>query len=140
MQIEELSLSAIKPYEKNPRKNDEAVAGVAESIKKFGFQQPIVIDAKGVIVVGHTRYKAAKKLGLKTVPCVRASELTKEQVKAYRILDNKLNEVATWDFEALADELKSFSFDFSGFEVNFPKFYTEPVVAPSFSNSPGSNF
>ena len=62
MQIEELSLSAIKPYEKNPRKNDEAVNGVAESIKQFGFQQPIVIDAKGVIVVGHTRYKAAKKL------------------------------------------------------------------------------
>ena len=100
MKVEELSLSAIKPYAKNPRKNDGAVKGIAESIKQFGFQQPIVVDKNNVIVVGHTRYKAAKKLGLKTVPCVRASELTKEQVKAYRILDNKLNEVATWDFEA----------------------------------------
>ena len=100
MKVEELSLSTIKPYAKNPRINDGAVKGVAESIKQFGFQQPIVVDKNNVIVVDHTRYKAAKKLGLKTVPCVRASELTKEQVKAYRILDNKLNEVATWDFEA----------------------------------------
>ena len=100
MKTEELALSAIKPYGKNPRKNDGAVDGVAESIKRFGFQQPIVIDSKGVIVVGHTRYKAAQKLGLEKVPCVRADQLTKVQVKAYRILDNKLNEIATWDFEA----------------------------------------
>ena len=100
MKVEELSLSAIKPYEKNPRKNDEAVNGVTESIKQFGFQQPIVIDKNDVIVVGHTRYKAAQQLGLEKVPCVRADQLTKEQVKAYRILDNKLNEIATWDFEA----------------------------------------
>lgn len=125
MKIEELSLDKIKPYEKNPRKNDGAVNGVAESIKQFGFQQPIVIDAKGVIIAGHTRYKAAKKLGLKTVPCVRADQLTKEQVKAYRILDNKLNELAVWNFETLAEELKSFQFDFSGFDVQMPDFSTD---------------
>ena len=104
MKTEELALSAIKPYGKNPRKNDGAVDGVAESIKRFRFQQPIVIDSKGVIVVGHTRYKAAQKLGLKTVPCVRADQLTKEQVKAYRILDNKLNEKSYWDFDLLEAE------------------------------------
>ena len=119
MKIEELKIESIKPYEKNPRKNDAAVDGVAESIKQFGFQQPIVIDSKGVIIAGHTRYKAAKKLGLATVPCVRADQLTKEQVKAYRILDNKLAEKSTWDFETLAEELKSFEFDFEKFDVNF---------------------
>ena len=119
MKIEELSIDAIKPYEKNPRKNDGAVNGVAESIKQFGFQQPIVIDKNGVIVAGHTRYKAAVKLGLKTVPCVRADQLSPKQVKAYRILDNKLNEKSTWEFETLAEELSSFEFDFEPFEVNF---------------------
>lgn len=122
MKIEELSLDVIKPYEKNPRKNEGAVDGVAESIKQFGFQQPIVVDKNNVIVAGHTRYKAAQKLGLKTVPCVRADQLTKEQIKAYRILDNKLNELATWNFEALAEELKSFKFDFSGFNFDFSDF------------------
>lgn len=119
MQIEELSLTAIKPYERNPRKNEAAVKSVAESIKQFGFQQPIVVDKDNVIVVGHTRYKAAQYLGLQKVPCVRADMLTAEQVKAYRILDNKLNELATWNFEALGKELKSFDFDFTGFDVNF---------------------
>ena len=119
MKIEELSLSAIKPYERNPRKNDSAVNGVAESIKQFGFKQPIVIDKNNVIVAGHTRYKAAKQLGLNSVPCVRADDLTTEQVKAYRILDNKLNELATWDFQALGDELNSFDFDFETFNFNF---------------------
>lgn len=122
MKVEDLPLSAIKPYEKNPRKNDGAVDGVAESIKQFGFQQPIVVDSKNVIVVGHTRYKAAQKLGLETVPCVRADQLTKEQVKAYRILDNKLNELAGWDFSVLSEELKTFQFDFEGFNINLPSF------------------
>lgn len=136
MKIEELPLSAIKPYEKNPRKNEGAVDGVAESIKQFGFQQPIVVDAKGTIIVGHTRYKAAQKLGLQTVPCVRADQLTKEQVKAYRILDNKLNELAAWNFEALADELKSFEFDFQGFNVELPKFDFSDLFEPKPSPAP----
>lgn len=122
MNIEEIALSEIKPYEKNPRKNDSAVNGVAESIKQFGFQQPIVIDSNNIIVVGHTRYKAAEKLGLKTVPCVRASDLTPDQVKTYRILDNKLNELATWDFQSLSDELTNFQFDFGDFDVYLPAF------------------
>lgn len=98
MKVEELSLDAITPYEKNPRKNEGAVDGVAESIKRFGFQQPIVVDANGVIIVGHTRYKAAKKLRLATVPCVRAEDLTEAQVKAYRILDNKFDKPARRNF------------------------------------------
>lgn len=122
MKIEELSVESIKPYEKNPRKNDGAVNGVAESIKQFGFQQPIVIDKNGVIVAGHTRYKAALQLGMKTVPCVRADQLSPKQVKAYRILDNKLNELATWDFAALGEELASINFDFAGFDVDFSSF------------------
>lgn len=125
MNILEIEIDKIKPYEKNPRKNDAAVNGVAESIKQFGFQQPIVIDKNDVIVVGHTRYRAAKKLGLKTVPCVRADGLTKAQVKAYRIADNKLNELSTWDFDVLGEELESFDFDFTPFEFDLPTFNFE---------------
>lgn len=122
MIIEDIPISAVKPYEKNPRKNDKAVDGVAESIKQFGFKQPIVIDKNGVIVAGHTRYKAALKLGFDTVPCVRADDLTQKQIKAYRILDNKLNELASWDFEMLGEELETFEFDFEPFDVEIPTF------------------
>lgn len=128
MNVIEIELTKVKPYEKNPRKNDNAVDSVAESIKQFGFQQPIVVDKNNVIVVGHTRYKAAQKLGLKTVPCVRADDLTKEQVKAYRIADNKLNELATWDFELLGQELESFEFDFTPFDMGFPEFSAPNVI------------
>ena len=112
-------LSDIRPYEKNPRKNDEAVKYVAESIKQFGFKVPIVIDSNGVIVAGHTRYKAAKKLNLREVPCIVADDLTDEQIKAFRLADNKVAEKAEWDFELLADELDDlFDFDMTvfGFE------------------------
>lgn len=85
MQIFEKPLSEIKPYKNNPRKNDEAVPLVANSIKEFGFKVPIVLDAKGVIVCGHTRYAAAVSLGLKTVPCVVADDLTPKQIKAFRL-------------------------------------------------------
>lgn len=122
MVIEDIPISAVKPYEKNPRKNDKAVDGVAESIKQFGFKQPIVIDKNGVIVAGHTRYKAALKLGLDTVPCVRADDLTQKQIKAYRILDNKLNELSSWDFETLGEELETFEFDFEPFDVEIQTF------------------
>lgn len=124
MIIEDIPISSVKPYEKNPRKNDKAVDGVAESIKQFGFKQPIVIDKNGVIVAGHTRYKAALKLGLDTVPCVRADDLTQKQIKAYRILDNKLNELSSWDFETLGEELETFEFDFEPFDVEIPTFET----------------
>ena len=105
MNIIEKNLKDIKPYEKNPRKNDNAVEYVANSIKEFGFQQPIVIDKNGVIVAGHTRYKASKKLGLEKVPCIIADDLTDEQIKAYRLADNKVGESAKWDEGLLGTEL-----------------------------------
>ena len=95
----------MKPYDKNPRKNKEAVKYVAESIKEFGFKQPIVIDKNNVIVCGHTRLLAAKQLGLKEVPCILADDLTEEQINAYRLVDNKTNEFAEWDNELLKVEL-----------------------------------
>lgn len=123
-------LSDIRPYEKNPRKNDEAVKYVAESISQFGFKVPIVIDKDGIIVAGHTRYKAAKKLNLKEVPCIVADDLTEEQVKAFRLADNKVAEKAEWDFELLADELDDlFDFDMTvfGFEEETKEETTEVV-------------
>ena len=89
MKIVEMDLDSIKPYENNPRHNEEAIDKVANSIKEFGFQQPLVLDENNIIIVGHTRYEASKKLGLKTVPCVIASDLSEEKVKAYRLADNK---------------------------------------------------
>lgn len=119
MDITILKISDLIPYEKNPRKNDEAVKYVAESIKQFGFKVPIVIDKNKVIVAGHTRLKAAKKLGISEVPCIVADDLTDDQIKAFRLADNKVAEKAEWDFELLTDELDDlFDFDMSvfGFE------------------------
>ena len=119
MQIVMKRTADLVPYARNPRKNDDSINGVAASIKEFGFKQPIVIDRDGVIVVGHTRAKAAQKLGLAEVPCVVADELTPEQVKAYRLLDNKLNEKADWEPELLALELSEITLDLEPFEVDF---------------------
>lgn len=105
MKVETVSIDKIKPYENNPRNNDDAVDAVANSIKEFGWQQPIVVDNGRVIIAGHTRYKAAKKLGYKEVPIVVADNLTKEQVNAYRLADNKSGELATWDDDELQEEL-----------------------------------
>ena len=104
MKIELRPLAEIKPYENNPRLNDDAVEAVARSIQEFGFRQPIVVDKDNVIVVGHTRFKAAQKLGINMVP-VHAALLTPEQAKAYRIADNKTGDLATWDLELLPTEL-----------------------------------
>lgn len=106
MDIIEMSVDALIPYENNPRRNDQAVDKVALSISAFGFKVPIIIDADDVIVAGHTRLKAAKKLGLKTVPCIRADDLTDEQIKAFRLADNKVSEFAEWDEEKLLAELE----------------------------------
>ncbi len=103
--VELRPIDAIRPYERNPRINDQAVDAVATSLQEFGFRQPIVIDADGVIIAGHTRWKAAKKLGLVKVPVHVATDLTPEQVKAYRIADNKTGELAEWDLEILPIEL-----------------------------------
>ena len=90
MDVKNFPLADIKPYEKNPRKNDSAVDAVANSIKEFGFKVPVVIDADNVIVCGHTRFKAAQKLGLESVPCIIADDLSPEQIKAFRLADNKV--------------------------------------------------
>ena len=105
MNIIEKRVKDLKPYEKNPRLNDDAVKYVAESIKEFGFKVPIVIDKDNNIVCGHTRWKACKKLKIDTVPCVVADDLTEEQIRAYRLADNKVGEKAEWDLELLDTEL-----------------------------------
>ena len=112
MKIENMLIKDIKPYERNPRKNDDAVDFVANSIESFGFRVPIVIDTNNIIVAGHTRYKAAKKLGLKTVPVVVADDLTEEQVTAFRLVDNKTQELSSWDFSKLVEELTALVDDF----------------------------
>lgn len=98
-------IEEISPYENNPRNNDEAVDAVAESIQEFGFKIPIVISGDNVVVAGHTRIKAAKKLGMKEVPCIVADNLNEEQIRAFRLADNKSAEIATWDEEKLEQEL-----------------------------------
>lgn len=114
-----VKVSEIKPYEKNPRTNDNAVESVANSIKEFGFKVPIVLDKDKVIINGHTRLKASILLGLNEVPCIIATDLTKKQVKALRIADNKTQELATWDNSLLGDELSNLSdFDFTDFGFN----------------------
>lgn len=105
MNIEYKNIDEIKPYENNPRDNDEAVEYVAKSIKEFGFKNPVIIDKNNVIVAGHTRYKACKKLGIDNIPCVVADDLTDEQVKAFRLADNKTSEFASWNFGLLDNEL-----------------------------------
>lgn len=124
MEIKRVKLSEIRPYEKNPRRNDSAVDAVAASIKEFGWQQPIVVDKDGVIIAGHTRYKAAKKLKCKEVPVVYADNLTEEQVKAYRLADNKVGEIANWDFDMLKIELADLAdigFDMKPFDFDFDR-------------------
>ncbi|MBC7835959.1 MAG: DNA modification methylase, partial [Phycisphaerales bacterium] len=116
MHIEMRPTEWVTPYDKNPRRNDEAVEAVARSIREFGFRQPIVVDGDGVIVVGHTRWKAAQRLGLATVPVHVAGELTAEQARAYRIADNQSAQIAEWDPDLLAQELtglKAMDFDLS---------------------------
>lgn len=115
MKIVMQKVGELKPYKNNPRKNDSAVAAVAASIKEFGFKVPIVIDVNGGIIAGHTRLKAAKKLGLKEVPCIIADDLTPDQIKAFRLVDNKTAELAEWDFDLLKLELDDIQLDMAGF-------------------------
>ncbi|MBS4881907.1 MAG: ParB N-terminal domain-containing protein [Peptoniphilus harei] len=105
LQIVYKNIDELIPYENNPRNNDNAVEAVAKSIKEFGFKVPLVIDKDGEIAAGHTRLKAAKELGLEEIPCIIADDLTPEQVKAFRLADNKVAEFAQWDFNLLGLEL-----------------------------------
>ena len=118
LKIEYVPLEKLKPYGNNPRLNDTAMVAVRNSIKEFGFRVPMVIDKNGVIVAGHTRYKAAKSLGLKKVPCVVADDLTDEQIKAFRIADNSTGDVAEWDDDLLAIELSDLDFDMEKFGLD----------------------
>lgn len=115
MNILQLPLKEIYPYKNNPRKNDSAIEAVVASIKQYGFLVPLVISSGHEIIAGHTRYKAAAKLGLKSVPCVIADELSEEQVKAFRLVDNKVGELAEWDVDLLPLELADIVQDLSIF-------------------------
>ena len=116
LKIEYKDINELIPYINNPRINDGAVDKVASSIKNFGFKNPIIIDKENVIIAGHTRLKAAKKLGLKEVPVIRVEDLTENQIKAFRIADNKTAEFADWDIELLNIELESIGEMFTGFD------------------------
>lgn len=115
-----MDINQLIPYENNPRKNDKAVEIVAKSINEFGFKVPIIIDKNNVIVCGHTRYKAAKKLGLTDVPVIVADDLTDDQVKAFRLVDNKTSELASWDEELLIQELLDIELDMTEFNFEEP--------------------
>lgn len=115
MQITNVNIKDIKPYKNNPRFNDNAVDYVANSIKEFGFKVPVVLDKNNVIITGHTRVKACEKLGIEEIPCIYANDLTEEQVKAFRLADNKVGEIADWDFDLLNNELDDIEFDMSEF-------------------------
>lgn len=130
MKVQEIAITKIKPYEKNPRRNDAAVDAVAASIREFGWKQPIVVDPSTMeIIAGHTRYKAAKKLGLSVVPCVMADDLTAAQIKAYRLADNKTAELADWDFDLLGKELATIDdFDMTDFGFEFDSELNEGEV------------
>jgi ParB-like chromosome segregation protein Spo0J len=105
MQIELRDITTVQPYDRNPRINDQSVDAVAASLREFGFRQPIVVDANGIIIAGHARYKAALKMGLQKIPVHTATDLTPEQVRAYRIADNKTNELSDWDMDILPIEI-----------------------------------
>lgn len=140
MEIINKKIEELKMYDKNPRKNDDSVDYVANSIKQFGFKVPLVIDKDGVIVTGHTRYKASKKLGLKEVPCIIADDLTPEQIRAFRIADNKVTEKSSWDLDLLKEEFDDLldfdmtDFGFGEFEVTMlesditPDGYDEDLI------------
>lgn len=123
MNIKQMLITDIMPYDNNPRNNDNAVEATANSIKEFGWQQPIVVDHDNVIIVGHTRFKAAKRLGLEQVPVTVADNLTDEQVKAYRLVDNKTSELADWDENLLASELE----ELKGLDFDMPEFGFEEL-------------
>lgn len=121
MNIIEVKVSDIRPYEKNNKKHpQEQIEDVATSIKQFGFKQPLVLDKDNVIIIGHCRFEAAKMLGLDTVPCIIADDLNDEQIRKLRIADNKTNE-SDWDIEALKFELQDLKFDEFNFDFNLPE-------------------
>ena len=135
IKIEEIKLADLKAYENNPRINDKAVKYVADSIKKFGFLVPIVIDKDNVIVCGHTRYLASQELNLKTAPCIRAENLTDKQIKAFRIADNKIHEKSSWNNDLLKEELTQLQdFGFNLEELGFLNFELDYILSDNTEN------
>lgn len=138
MNITEIEINDLKAYENNPRNNTDAVEKVAASIEEFGFKVPIIIDQNNVIIAGHTRLLAAKELGLDTVPCIVADDLTPEQVKAFHLADNKVSEYSTWDFQKLnleLEDLQDFEMqDFGFYEVDGKEDYSNIFDEPSQSS------
>lgn len=121
-QIEWLDVNSVTPYENNARKNDDTVPYLINSIKRFGFRVPLVIDKDSVVICGHTRLKAALEIGMEKVPCVRADDLTKAEIKAFRLADNKIAEMSGWDFEKLESEMESLGEEFGDLtEFGFEK-------------------
>ena len=123
MEVSNISLSELKEYENNPRLiNDEAIERVAASIKEFGFKVPIIVDEDNVIIAGHTRKLAAQSVGMDEVPVIIADDLTEEQIKAFRLADNKVSEFSEWDFELLYSEMETLDIDMDlfGFDEELP--------------------
>lgn len=134
----ETSIDDLIPYKNNPRNNDGAVEAVAASIRAFGFKVPIIADKNNVIVAGHTRFEAAKKLGLETVPVIVADDLTDEQVEAFRLADNKTAELAGWDYQLLSQELAeihSINMSDFGFELERDDFDLDRLLSCRLQNS-----
>ena len=127
MKVVEIEITKLKPYKKNARFNENAVPKVAESIRQFGFKVPIVVDKNMVVITGHTRLASAKQLGLEKVPCIIADDLTPKQVKAFRLVDNRTSEFASWNYELLQTELESLDLDLSDFE--FPDLTYEDTMS-----------
>lgn len=131
MRVIDIAVNELQEYENNPRNNDVAVDAVAASIQEFGFKVPVIIDSKMVIVAGHTRVKAAKNIGMETVPCIIADDLTPEQIKAFRLADNKVSELSNWDFTKLEEELAGLDIDMTAFgfdaqeDVNIEDFFED---------------
>jgi hypothetical protein len=138
MQIIEKRIDKIKEYEGNPRSNNDAVEPVMRSIETFGFKVPIVIDKHNVIVCGHTRYKAAIKLGLETVPCIIADDLTDNEIKAFRLVDNKCGEYSTWIDDLLKAEIVSVTINLNHWD--FPNLSDVPDIPPVSVDVKGMNY
>ena len=118
LKIEYIDIDKIKPYINNPRNNKNAINCVAKSIKEFGFKNPIILDKDNVIVCGHTRLEASKKLGIDKIPCIYAKDLNKDQINAFRLADNKVSEQSTWDYDMLLEELNNIDMNMEEFGFN----------------------
>ena len=137
MKIEEIKIDHLTPYKLNAKKHpQEQIDGIAESIRRFGFTQPIVIDSKNVIIIGHGRHEAAKKVGLKTVPCVKIEGLSDKEIRALRLIDNRIAETE-WDQELLKIEFEDLDFNFDDFNIDFSCYNQELDFSPGDESEQG---